>query len=188
MVPWSVFVGKNDVVYTNRFPATNAYDSYQMVWPRGNYAWRKFVETGSAYTLRMNAPQNFPLIRLADVILMYAEAQNEVSGSPGQSVYDAVNAVRTRAGMPNLPAGLNKDQMREKIRHERKIELCGEGMRYSDIRRWKIAKELVDGVWMREFTGIEVRQRGFPDNFYLWAIPQQEITLNPSLEQNPGWD
>jgi len=188
MVPWSTFVGKNDMTYIYRYPITNEHDSYLMVWVEGNYAWRKFVETGSNYTLRHYAPQNFPLIRLADVILMYAEAQNEVLESPDQSVYDAVNAVRTRAGMPNLPTGLNKDQMREKIRHERKIELCGEGMRYSDIRRWKIAKDVVDGVDVRAFNGKSYRVRGFPDHFYLWAIPQQEISLNPKLEQNPGWE
>lgn len=189
IVPWSTFVGKGDVVFTYRFPVTSAYDSYQIVWQSGSYAWRKFVETGSIYTLRSYTPQNIPLIRLADVMLMYAEAQNEALASPDQSVYDAINAVRDRAGMPDLPTGLNKDQMREKIRHERKIELCGEGQRYSDIRRWKIAKELLDGVWMREFTGVQGRhQRGFPNHFYLWAIPQQEITLNPKLEQNPGWE
>ncbi|MDU1892414.1 MAG: RagB/SusD family nutrient uptake outer membrane protein [Dysgonomonas sp.] len=189
LVPWSTIVGKGDVTYTYRFPITSAADSYQIVWQNGSYGWRKFVETGTKYTLRMYAPQNYPLIRLADVMLMYAEAQNEALASPDQSVYDAVNDVRDRAGMPDLPTGLNKDQMRERIRHERKVELCGEGMRYSDIRRWKIAKGLLDGVWMREFTGAEGRHlRGFPDHFYLWAIPQQEITLNPTLEQNPGWD
>ncbi|SCD19145.1 SusD domain protein [Proteiniphilum saccharofermentans] len=189
IVPWSTFVGKGDVVFTYRFPVTSAPDSYQIVWQNGSYAWRKFVETGSVYSLRLYTPQNIPLIRLADVMLMYAEAQNEALSSPDQSVYDAVNAVRNRAGMPGLPTGLNKDQMRERIRHERKIELCGEGQRYSDIRRWRIAKNLLDGVWMREFTGTQGRhQRGFPDHFYLWAIPQQEITLNPELKQNPGWE
>lgn len=189
IVPWSTFIGKGDMVFTYRFPVTNASDSYQIVWQNGSYAWRKFVETGSIHSLRLYTPQNIPLIRLADVMLMYAEAQNEALASPDQSVYDAVNAVRKRAGMPVLLTGLNKDQMRERIRHERKIELCGEGQRYSDIRRWRIAKDLLDGVWMREFTGVQGRhQRGFPDHFYLWAIPQQEIILNPELKQNPGWE
>ena len=57
-----------------------------------------------------------------------------------------------------------------------------------DIRRWKIAKDVVDKVWMKTFTGVNIRQRGFPDNFYLWPIPQAEIDLNPALEQNPGWN
>ena len=120
-------------------------------------------------------------------MLMYAEAQNEAVGVD-QSVYNAVNAVRARAGIKELPAGLNQVQMREKIRHERMVELCGEGQRYSDIRRWKIAKDVVDGVWMTEFTGVNIRQRGFPDHYYLWPIPQKEVDLNPALEQNPGWN
>ena len=74
----------------------------------GSYAWRKFVETGSVYTLQDNMPQNFPLIRLADVMLMYAEAKNEALGTPDQSVYDAVDAVRARAGMPKLPKRLKQ--------------------------------------------------------------------------------
>ncbi len=189
VVPWSTFVGRNGISYLYKFPVDLKDPfAYVPVWKNGSYAWRKFVETGSVYLLQDNMPQNFPLIRLADVMLMYAEAQNEVLSSPDQSVYDAINAVRNRAGMPELPQGLNKDQMRERIRHERMIELCGEGQRYSDIRRWKIAKEVVDGVWMTEFTGVKIRQRGFPDHFYLWPIPQQEMDLNPNLKQNPGWE
>src|SRR5690606_5901149 len=118
----------------------------------------------------------------------YAESQNEALGAPDLSVYNAINAVRDRAGMPDLPNGLNKEQMRERIRHERMIELCGEGQRYSDIRRWRIAKEVVHGVWMTEFMGVQIRQRGFPDHYYLWPIPQTEKDVNPALTQNPGWE
>lgn len=187
VVPWSTFVGVNGVEFLYKFPVDSSDPTaYVPIWAAGSYAWRKFVETGSVYTLQNNMPQNFPLIRLADVILMYAEAQNEVS-SADQSVYDAVNAVRHRAGMPDLPDGLSKEQMRERIRHERLVELSGEGQRYSDIRRWGIAKDVVDGVWMTEFTGVQIRQRGFPDHYYLWPIPQSEIDVNPALTQNPGW-
>ncbi|WP_353196441.1 RagB/SusD family nutrient uptake outer membrane protein [Parapedobacter defluvii] len=189
VVPWSTFVGRGGAEYLYRFPVvTTDPTSYVPVWTNGSYAWRKFVETGSVYTLQDNMPQNFPLIRLADVILMYAEAQNEALGAPDQSVYDAVNAVRNRAGMPDLPTGLSKGQMQERIRHERMVELCGEGQRYSDIRRWGIAKDVVDGVWMTEFTGVQIRQRGFPDHYYLWPIPQSEKDVNPNLDQNPGWE
>ncbi|WP_437920090.1 RagB/SusD family nutrient uptake outer membrane protein [Sphingobacterium sp. LRF_L2] len=188
VVPWSTFVGKEGVEFLYRFPVvTTDAQAYVPVWTAGSYAWRKFVETGSVYVLQDNMPQNFPLIRLADVMLMYAEAQNEALSAPDQSVYSAVNAVRARAGMPDLTIGLGKDAMREKIRHERMVELCGEGQRYSDIRRWKIAKDVVDGVWMTEFTGVNIRQRGFPDHYYLWPIPQTEIDVNPKLTQNPGW-
>lgn len=187
VVPWSTFKGKNDVVYTYKWPVTTDADQLVLIWP-GNYAYRKFVPTGQAHALDQNAPINFPLIRLADVMLMYAEAQNEASGADG-TVYDAVNQVRARAGMPGLPTGLSKEQMRDRIRHERMVELCGEGMRFSDLRRWRIAKEIIDGLEMRPFcTATSIRKRGFPDNFYYWPIPQAEIDLNPALEQNPYWN
>ncbi|SEG14210.1 RagB/SusD family nutrient uptake outer membrane protein [Parabacteroides chinchillae] len=187
IVPWSEFEGKSGTLLY-KFPVDKTDPgAFVPVWANGSYSWRKFVETGSTYTLQDNMPQNFPLIRLADVMLMYAEAQNEAVGAD-QSVYDAINAVRKRAGIKELPAGLSQAQMREKIRHERMVELCGEGQRYSDIRRWKIAKDVVDGVWMTEFTGVKIRQRGFPDHYYLWPIPQKEMDLNPALKQNPGWN
>ncbi|SMG30517.1 RagB/SusD family nutrient uptake outer membrane protein [Sphingobacterium psychroaquaticum] len=188
VLPWSTFVGKGGATFLYRFPVvTSDASAYVPVWTNGSYAWRKFVETGSVYVLQDNMPQNFPLVRLADVMLMYAEAKNEELGAPDQSVFDAVNAVRKRAGMPNV-SGLNKDQMREKIRQERMVELCGEGQRYSDIRRWKIAKDVVDKVWMTDFNGTQIRQRGFPDHYYLWPIPQAERDLNTALTQNPGWE
>lgn len=189
IVPWSEFEGRGGISYLYKFPVDNSDPkAFSPVWATGSYSWRKFVETGSVYTLASNMPQNFPLIRLADVMLMYAESQNEALAAPDQSVYGAVNTVRNRAGIPDLPLGLSKDQMREKIQHERMVELCGEGQRYSDIRRWKIAKDVVDGVWMNEFTGVNIRQRGFPDHYYLWPIPQKEMDLNPNLTQNPGWN
>lgn len=189
IVPWSEFVGAGGISYTYKFPVVSTDPTaFVPIWTNGSYAWRKFVETGSVYTLQDNMPLNFPLIRLADVILMYAEAQNEALAAPDQSVYDAVNDVRDRAGMPDLPSGLNKEQMRDRIRHERMVELCGEGQRYSDIRRWRIGQDVVDGVWMKEFTGVNIRQRGFPDHYYLWPIPQAEMDLNPNLTQNPGWN
>lgn len=189
VVPWSTFVGRGGVTYLYKFPVvTTDPSAYVPVWTNGSYAWRKFVETGSVYTLQDNMPQNFPLIRLADVMLMYAEAKNEALGTPDQSVYDAVNEVRKRVKMPGLPLNLSKEAMREKIRHERMVELAGEGQRYSDIRRWKIAKDVVDQVWMTDFNGTRIRQRGFPDHYYLWPIPQAERDVNPKLTQNPGWE
>lgn len=189
VVPWSTFNGKGGIDFLYKFPVDRADPAaYVPVWANGSYAWRKFVETGATYALQDNMPLNIPLIRLADVILMYAEAQNEVLTTPDPEVYNAIDAVRDRAGMPDIPEGLNKDQMRERIRHERMIELCGEGQRYSDIRRWRIAKDVVDKVWMTEFTGVNIRQRGFPESFYLWPIPQTEMDINPNLVQNPGWN
>jgi len=128
--------------------------------------------------------QDWILLRYADVLLMYAEATNEATG-PDASVYKAINDIRARPGvnMPPLPAGLTKDQMREKIRHERRVELAMEGLRWSDIKRWKTAEvyinTLVDqGGTHRKFVA--------PTN-YLMPFPQSEIDINKNLVQNPGY-
>ena len=124
------------------------------------------------------------ILRYADILLMYAEAKNEASG-PDQSVYDAINEVRARptVEMPELPSGLSKDQMREAIRHERRIELVLEGTRYSDIKRWKLAENILDGLVDPGGT------RAFDaSKHYLWPIPQKEFDIEGTgLIQNPNW-
>lgn len=123
------------------------------------------------------------LIRYAEVLLMYAEAQNESATAPDQSVYDAVNAVRGRVGMPPIPTGLSKEQMREKIRKERRIELAYEGKRYMDLKRWKIAHLVIPTIVNPGGT-----TRAFENpKHYLFPIPQSEIDINGNLEQNPGY-
>jgi len=128
--------------------------------------------------------QDWILIRYADVLLMYAEAKNEATG-PDQSIYDAVNAVRARQGvdMPPLPAGLDQAEMRERIRHERRVEFALEGLRWSDIRRWgtidAYINSLVDpGGTPRVFN---------PAKHYVLPFPQSEIDINPNLLQNPNY-
>lgn len=132
---------------------------------------------------------NFILIRYAEVLLTYAEAQNEASG-PDQSVYDAINQLRKRPdiNMPEVEKGLTKEQMREIIRRERRIELTFEGLYYSDILRWKTAEKENNGM-MHNYEGIGVVKRAFnPIRDYMWPIPYNQIVLNPSLQQNPNWD
>ena len=127
--------------------------------------------------------QDWILIRYADVLLMYAEARNEASG-PDASVYTAVNQVRARAGMPALPEGLSQGQMRERIRNERRVELALEGLRWSDILRWKTAETYIPTLIDGEGGG----QRRFdPSKHYLLPFPQSEIDVNPNLVQNPNY-
>lgn len=151
------------------------------------YLPRKYVLTVDGFS-NGDSPLNYILFRYADVLLMYAEAKNEIEG-PASEVYAAVNLVRARPGvnMPPVAAGKTKDQMRDLIRHERRIELAFEGIYYSDIRRWKIAKNLNNGFVIRKISGQLLETRAFVDAFYLWPIPQSEIDLNPKLEQNPGY-
>lgn len=144
--------------------------------------------------------QTWIYFRYAEILLNYAEAQNEASG-PDATVYAAVNAIRQRTGvaMPALPAGLTQAQMRERIRNERRIELAFEEHRFYDVRRWKIAATTEDAP----AYGIEIGKNGnaftytkkealtgrnFSDKQYWLPIPRTEIQAsNNKLEQNPGY-
>lgn len=119
---------------------------------------------------------------------MYAEAINELLGA-NSDVYTAVNAVRQRptVNMPPLPAGLNKEEMREAIRLERRIELAGEGIYFFDIRRWKTIEQEMNAP-IRDHAGNVIVTRHFdPARDYFWPVPYTEIDLNPALTQNPNY-
>ncbi|MEP6682139.1 MAG: RagB/SusD family nutrient uptake outer membrane protein [Parafilimonas sp.] len=141
----------------------------------------------------------YPMIRYADILLMYAEATNEYAG-PTQDVYDAVNAVRQRAGLDpyELKTGLSQDEMRTAIQLERRVEFAFEESRFWDVRRWKIA----DQTDNQQMTGMRVikdasgnftykienvRKNSFRPNMYLWPIPQSETAKSTDLLQNPGY-
>jgi len=123
-------------------------------------------------------------LRYAEVLLVYAEAKNELSG-PDASVYEAVNKVRQRAELSDL-SGLSKEEMREKIRHERRIELAFEGQRYFDLKRWGIIGTIVPTI--SEPPSSTTTFRVWKDHFMLLPIPQAEIDKDPdNLKQNPGY-
>lgn len=129
--------------------------------------------------------QDWILIRYAEVLLNFAEATNELDGATGP-VYDAINAVRARPGidMPPIPAGLTKDEMRIRIRNERRVEFAFEGMRYRDIKRWKLAETYIPTLIE---PGSLVKRNFDPAKHYVWPFPQSEIDINPNLEQNPNY-
>ena len=152
----------------------------------------------------------YPIIRLADLLLMKAEALNEYSDAPTQEVYDAINKVRERAGIPNVEdvwsdasivRSVNKHKtkegMREIILQERGIELAFEGSRYWDMLRYKkAATEFSTPVWGWTYTGqtgadffvLEAKQtRKFTITNCLWPIDLNEMNTNSKLIQNPGW-
>ncbi len=129
---------------------------------------------------------NYIILRYAGILLMYAEAQNEATG-PSPSVYDAINAVRERAGIPGLAPIYSQAELRTIIRHERRIEFAGEGMYYNDIRRWKIAEVVMNApIYKYDQSIIETRKFDASRD-YFWPIPQTELDLNPSITQNPGY-
>ena len=120
------------------------------------------------------------LMRYADALLMYAEAKNEADG-PDESVYAAVNKVRSRAGMPDFPVGLDQAKMRDEIRHEMKIEFMMEGHRYFDLLRWGIADTVIPSIPTDDTRSFD------PAKNYLWPIPQNAIDQSPGIIQNPNY-
>ena len=155
-------------------------------WIVGYYAVKKWLDpTLVDPDYGVKGDNDFVLLRYADVLLMYAEAQNEAVG-PDASAYNAINLVRKRVNMPDLAAGLSQAQFREKVRHERRVEFALEGIRYFDLRRWGIATQKLNGFVQNPlFSTVKTK---YADNYDFWPIPQPEIDRNsPELVQNPGY-
>jgi hypothetical protein len=179
------------------------------VQTKTGYYMRKFMADFSTGTTYANQSHNFPIFRYADVLLMFAEAKNEVDGpgSSADSVYTYLKAIRARA---NISAGASNTfglpttapsvaQMRAIIQNDRRIEMAFEEQRFWDIRRWKIA----ENVYNKPLHGIRITKSGtilnyqvetlnipfqfFAPRMYRYAIPYSEISKNTNLIQNEGY-
>ncbi|MFO8000692.1 MAG: RagB/SusD family nutrient uptake outer membrane protein [Marinilabilia sp.] len=205
ITPYSTFhgaAGSDEFTYTLRYPYVG-YDREEPFDLRTDtnskfyYYWRKWVYEGTSIEDREYGPIDQPLIRYADVLLMLAEAINE-QGFDEEAV-DIVNQVRDRAGVAPLQTGdansptyvSGQDNLRERIRDERRWELPLEGINLFDEMRWETLEEKKFGPrsGQKEVWGTltyEFSWRG--DYLYTWPIPRTEIERNPDLEQNPGWE
>jgi len=165
---------------------------------RTGYYLNKYVNQGLDLEAGQTSVHSWIIFRLAEIYLNYAEALNEYD--PGNSdIASYVNRVRSRAGMPGLSAGLSQDEMRERIRHERRIELAFEDHRLWDLRRWMEAEEVlsapIEGVQITlnpadttyTYQKVVVENRVFQPKMYLYPIPQSEIAIATGLIQNPIW-
>jgi hypothetical protein len=138
-----------------------------------------------AQTTTANSDLNWSLIRYADVLLIYAEASNEVNG-PGAKAYDAVNQVRTRATLPNL-TGLSKEQFREAIWRERWYELCFENVTWFDMARLRKAFN-VETKGFDNYVGHKFSYGPvLTDRELLFPIPSRELRNNPNLIPTKGY-
>lgn len=173
------------------------------------FALRKYMNFADYQTSRSYI--DLPLIRYAEVLLIYAEATYELTEKINDTDLNlSVNLLRQRGGIPALnnafieANGLN---MREEIRRERRVELAMEGHRYWDLMRWKTAetelpKPVLGNYFFAEFGTQakpllttdnyilvqEARFRNFkPERDYLWPFPTNELALNPALRQNANW-
>ena len=180
------------------------------------YFMKKLINPQTALNANTIVPYYefpFPIIRLGDLYLLYAEALNEVKQVPDAEVYEYIDLIRERAGLPgvveswamhssNSSKPKSKDGMREIIKQERLIELAFEGQRFWDLRRWKDSQKFMN----KPIKGWDINGRGIgfynvttvfpgpgdpivPYEFkdYLWPIREEEIIKNPNLLQNPGW-
>lgn len=171
---------------------------------------RKFVQEQTSLTTgsASNMVHFYPIIRMQEVYLNYAEALFEATGQADytgtqsgvtytMSPREAVNAVRKVYEMPELPTGLSADQFRTRLRNERRVELCFEGQRFWDLRRWKVGS-LTENIYGLDITKsadgsyvIEkktVQQRKWDDKMNFFPISNTEIFKNQNLIQNDGWE
>jgi len=193
-------------VRVNNTDATNAFATFT------SYLWRKWTDVKDlGYTQECGG--DIILMRYADLLLMYAEAKIEAN-EIDNSVYQALNAVRNRVGMPSVSAGKSQAELRSILRRERKVELAMEGRRLFDIRRWGIAEKVMNGprygnskttflvsppaldentspdysnIPNKNILRIVENMVFDPKKHYLWPIHPVELQTNPELKQNPNW-
>jgi starch-binding outer membrane protein, SusD/RagB family len=202
ITPYATYLGRQiegaDRTFTSRWPHRNenlpTLDLTTDTRTFFYYLHRKFVYLGSTELPdRASGPTDFPLIRFGDVLLMWAEALNE-SGKTADAI-PLVNEVRKRAGVALLNSSpvttvTGQADLRDRIRHERRVEFPNEGISYFDELRWKTWKQTVfyPGNGVKQVWGFVVSPYLWQGDYvYTWAIPQQEVQMNNSLEQNPGW-
>lgn len=187
-------VKKVELYNTGNTGKQGSYD-----YSRTGYIVRKNYHPDTYPRQSRSVKRPLVLSRLGEIYLNYAEALNEVQpGNPDILKY--VNAIRERAGIPGLPAGLSQSDMRMRIRQERRIELAFECHRYFDTRRWKVALQTDAGPFygMNVDAGTSLQDqsfykrtvfetRVFAQKHYFFPIPQFDIDRNKKLVQNPGW-
>ena len=171
--------------------------------PTGYYL-RKYIQESTSFTPE-NMVQNkhhWIVYRYAEALLTYAEAANEYFGDPSatdgtlsMSAAEALNAVRSNAGMPDVTASSYTD-FQEAVRREWRVEFAFEDHRFWDVRRWKIGAATqgsIDGVKITksgsafEYSRFNVESRTWAEKMYLYPIPQKEVFSNGNLTQNAGW-
>lgn len=186
--------------YNNTTLARNYFTASQ-IYNRNPGKWRRSYETLTPKH-KNYTPTNFPLLRYADVLLMFVEAENQLNG-PTAAAYDAINMVRRRGyGLPvnvasavaDLPSGLSKAQFTQAVQDERARELCFESLRRNDLIRWGIFVTVMNNIGKDIATTAPANFRyaalggnNVSTRHQLFPIPASEIAVNKAMTQNPGW-
>lgn len=197
----------NDATWQGRkiemFSPGKDYVTGNVTYTATRYYCRKLWPEPYIRNVAGTALVNFVFFRYAEVLLNYAEAQNEAVG-PDASVYSAINQIRARTSvaMPPLPSGLSQSEMRNRIRNERAVELAFEDFRWYDIMRWKAGPQIVaqpmygmnvvknaNGTFT--YTPVLLpadQQKVYLDYMHRYPIPRSEIYKSKNiLIQNQGW-
>ncbi|QTD38473.1 RagB/SusD family nutrient uptake outer membrane protein [Polaribacter batillariae] len=144
-----------------------------------DFSIRKFTTLNNDVELNRGG-LDIPVMRYAEVLLLFAEAENQVNG-PTTNAYNAINALRKRVNIADVTTGLSKDAFNDEVIHERRVELAFEGKRWFDLITLGIANETINGInegLGRSFT---------PNKQELFPIPKVEVDRNSNLTQNPGY-
>lgn len=188
------------IIYTapNSSDNTDAYAGHNKNQTCTGYYVRKYYDPNHEDNLA--SAINIITMRYADVLLMYAEAMNEL-GRMSKDVWDdTIRPIRKRAGFTEsnaleYPTTATQEQLRQIIRRERRCELAFEGLRWYDIKRWRIGEKCLNGYVrgakfennMTEYITLDLYTFD-DDKDYLWAVPQAQIDINANLKpQNPGY-
>lgn len=181
----------------NGLPLTNATTT--------GYYLRKYVDNSISFEAGSTTAathHNWILFRYAEVLLNYAEAMIHVNGNCDfkdatytMSAREALNAVRKRAGMPEV-AACSQDEFLTRVKHERRVEMAFEGQRFWDLRRWKNLDETknIYAVRITHHNGVLsyektlLSERSVSDKLYFYPIANVELFKNKKLVQNSGWD
>lgn len=184
---------------------TGGRDGKGTIWAtKTGYYVYKYIDPNLDLLQDRKSVHHWPIIRYAEILLNYAEAMNEAYGPTGNVGYRlnavrAINQVRNRVGveMPSIPATISRDDLREKIRNERRVELAFEDHRFWDVRRWMIAESTL-GAPLRgveitkvsdddfKYEPVVVENRVFYQKMYLYPIPNADLN-SMGWTQNPLW-
>ncbi|MWB94094.1 RagB/SusD family nutrient uptake outer membrane protein [Flavobacterium sp. GA093] len=194
--------GRKLEFFNGRKDNNNTHDA-----PQNGYLARKRTDPTRNPVLGYFAPRHGILYRLGEAYLNYAEALNE--SNPGNAdILIYINKIRERAGVRTYTTGASdalhihvdndQESIRKIIRMERRVELCTEGIRYDDLRRWKLAETVLNGPFYgMNFNGKNAAEfynrtayqtRVYKKEFYWFPIYLAEIEKNPNLVQAPFWD
>lgn len=194
-------MGHGDVFYDEEIDIYNRnspmfYENQRA--SKSGYWWRKFVSEADAFR---NGNLTYGLLRYAEVLLTYAEAKIML-GDIDELAKSCINQVRERAGLDMTEADVTLPQYAtytpaqwiDLVRNERRIEFAGEGLRYDDIIRWRIAEDVLNQPALghtREVDGqlqsLHIEDRSFAPHNYLWPFHELVLKVEPALQQNQGY-